>query len=542
VTARTAIVTARTAMRPGAGFARFLRLALAIPVLAGALASCSRPGPDITIVAGSENKPLEPLVQEFCTAHSAKCSFVYKGSLDIGFGLKSTSDPLQADVIWPAASIWVDLFDEGRRVKHLQSISQSPVVLGVRKSKAEALGWTGREVTTADILAAVRDGKLKFLMSSATQSNSGAGAYLAMLTTAVGKDLLGEADLASADVRDKARSLLAGVERTSGSSGWLGDLFLDQDQRGIHYDAMWNYESVLKETNDTLVARGSEPLWLVYPKDGVAVSDGPLGYLDRGRGSEVETFVLDLQKFLLGDDAQKRIAATGRRIGPGRAEAAKPVADWNFDPSRPITAIRPPEPKVIWAALNLYQDALRRPSLTTLCLDVSGSMDGPGIDQLRAAMTFLFTPDTTRDLLVQWSSEDRIFAIAFSSAPGPAMPGSGAPADQERLKEWGAGLRADGGTDMYACAWQALRAMTPVLGTGRFLPAIVIMTDGQSQGDLQGFLQAWREDGHKVPVFGITFGDADRTQLDRLAAETGGRVFDGRSGLVDAFRAVRGYN
>ena len=47
----------------------------------------------------------------------------------------------------------------------------------------------------------------------------------------------------------------------------------------------------------------------------------------------------------------------------------------------------------------------------------------------------------------------------------------------------------------------------------------------------------------RVPVFGVTFGDdADRSQLDNLAAMTGGRVFDGTKSLTQAFRAVRGYN
>jgi len=534
--AGTPMVLSRFAVRLALALAGALGLSLGI-------AACSPSGPEITIAAGSENKVLEPLVQEFCKSRGAKCGFNYQGSLDIGFGLKSATAPLQADVVWPAASIWIDLFDENRKVKHLASVSQSPVILGVRKSKAEALGWTRGEVTTADIVAAVEKGDLKFLMSSATQSNSGAGAYLAMLTTAVGKgDVLTSGDLSSPDVRQKARALLAGVERSSGSSGWLGDLFLDQDKRGVRYDAMWNYEAVLKETNDALVARRSEPLWLAYPKDGVAVSDGPIGYLDRGRGKDVESFVLDLQKFLASAEIRKRIAATGRRLPLGAGDNAPPVADWNFDPSRPITAVRPPEPKVIWDALNLYQEALRLPSLSALCLDVSGSMEGEGIRQLHAAASFLFTPQTTRALLVQWSAEDRIIAIPFSSVPGKAEQGTGVPADQDRLKAWGLQLRAGGGTDMYSCARSALQAMAADLGTGKFLPAIVIMTDGQSQGSPESFLRDWRQDGHRVPVFGITFGDADRSQLERLASETGGRIFDGRSGLVEAFRAVRGYN
>lgn len=528
-------------MRIGSAFRAAAALLLA--VWGAGLAACSQPGPDIAIVAGSENKPLEGLVQEFCAARRATCHFTYLGSLDMGFALKSTTEPLAADIVWPAASIWIDLFDVNRKVKHLQSIAQMPVVLGVRKSKAEALGWTKGDVTTADIIAAVERGDLKFLMSSATQSNSGAGAYLAMLTTASGAGgVLTEQDLARPDIRDQARALLKGVERTSGSSGWLAELFLDQDRRGVHYEAMWNYEPVLKETNDALIARGSEPLWFIYPKDGAAVSDSPLGYLDRGRGAAVEGFVEDLQKFLVTPAAQERIAATGRRIPLGRVDLARPVPAWNFDPSRPVTAVRPPEPKVIWAALNLYQEALRRPSLSGLCLDVSGSMSGEGIRQLHEATAFIFSPDSTKDLLVQWSPQDRIYAIPFSNVPGTVEAGTGTPADQARLKAWGETLQAGGGTDMYLCARAALGAMSGDLATGRFLPAIVIMTDGRSTDGLAAFLADWRRDGRKVPVFGITFGDADRSQLDRLTEETGGRVFDGRSSLAEAFRAVRGYN
>ncbi len=504
------------------------------------LAGCNQPGPEIAIVSGSENQPFEPLVQEFCKSRGATCTFTYLGSLDIGFGLKAGT--LQADVVWPASSVWIDVFDEGRRVKHLQSISQSPVLLGVRKSKAEALGWTSRDVTTADILAAVRNGGLKFLMSSAAQSNSGAGAYLAMLNAAVGKgDVLTEADLADPALRDKARALLAGVERTSGSSGWLGDLFLQQDARGVRYDAMWNYEVVLKETDEELAKRGSDPLWIVTPTDGVSVSDGPIGYLDRGRGADVEGFVVDLEAFLLSAESQKRIAAAGRRVSGG-AEAAKPVPAWNFDATRAFMPARLPDPKVIFSALNLYQETLRRPSLTALCLDVSGSMDGAGIDQLRSAMSFLFTPETTRGLLIQWTPEDRIVAIPFNGRAGSMVRGTGAPPDQARLKSWGNGLAAGGGTNMYACAEAARTAMAADLATGRFLGAVLIMTDGKSGGDLDGFIRHWTETARGLPIFGVTFGDADRSQLDRLAVATGGRVFDGRSSLADAFRAARGYN
>jgi Ca-activated chloride channel family protein len=157
---------------------------LAAALAALTISSCSpSKGPDFAILSGSENEVLEPLVQEFCAARRATCTMRYQGSLDIALALKSGVDP-GADAVWPAASIWIDMFDSARRVKSVKSIAQMPVILGVRRSVAESLRWIGAKVSSKDILAAVQAGRLKFLMTSATQSNSGAAAYLAMLAAA----------------------------------------------------------------------------------------------------------------------------------------------------------------------------------------------------------------------------------------------------------------------------------------------------------------------------------------------------------------------
>src|SRR5262249_56986874 len=132
---------------------------LAVPESALALGACSAPGPQFTILSGSENDVLEPMVQEFCTSRRATCTMRYQGSLDIALALKPGNDT-EADAVWPAASIWIDMFDTARRVKSVKSIAQMPVILGVRRSKAQALGWIGAKVTTRDILAAVEGGRL----------------------------------------------------------------------------------------------------------------------------------------------------------------------------------------------------------------------------------------------------------------------------------------------------------------------------------------------------------------------------------------------
>jgi Ca-activated chloride channel family protein len=207
-----------------------------------------------------------------------------------------------------------------------------------------------------------------------------------------------------------------------------------------------------------------------------------------------------------------------------------------------VTVVRPPEPAVIQKGLEIYQEALRRPSLTALCLDLSGSMSGNGERQLLDAMRFLLTPARTREMLVQWSKQDRILVLPFNDHILWTAQASGDESEQAALLAKALELHADGGTDFYTCGARALALMKPFLD-GVHLPAIVIMTDGKSQGSMATFEGPWRADGHRVPVFGVTFGDdADRSQLDLLAKLTGGRVFDGTKSLMDAFRAVRGYN
>lgn len=518
-----------------------IRLMAAFSLLFLLNACDDTPAFDFAIVAGSENQGLEPIVQAFCEKQDVTCRVTYQGSLDIGLGLRPGQDAA-VDAVWPASSIWVDLFDSQRRVTHLQSISQNPVALGVRKSKAEALGWTTGPVPMADILKAVEAGDLRFLMTSATQSNSGASAYLAMLAAARGKAVLEAGDLDDPATLDQVARLLRGVERSSGSSGWLSDLYVSSAQKGAVYDAMWNYEAELKETNESLRASNIEPLWAVYPADGVSIADSPLGFVGRGRDKAVEDFFLALQAHLLTSEIQAQIAATGRRVALGRAEQAKPEAYWNFDPSRLVTAVQMPEPAVIRKALTLYQEALRRPSLTALCLDFSGSMQGDGESALRQAAAFLLTPERASEVLVQWSPKDRIIVIPFTDTVEGVWEANGTPDEQAGLLARINRLRAGGGTNMYACAREAFARMKPLLAKDDYLPALVIMTDGRSDGDASSFLSSRGRDEQRIPIFGITFGDADRGQLDELSSATSARVFDGVKDLTGAFRAARGYN
>ncbi len=517
--------------------ARWIGLAAAALLLAG----CGGSSKTFHIVAGSEEKTFEPIVQEFCSDQNVTCVIDYKGSLDIGLMLEGGDAP-DVDAVWPASSLWLDIYDTHRRVKDLKSIASSPVILGVRMSKARELGWIGKPVRMDDILAAVAAGKLTFIMTSATQSNSGASAYLTMLAAAFGTpDRLDPRALDDPNAQAKVKALLKGVARGSGSSGWLEDLYLASAKDGHPYDAMWNYEALLKETNDALRQQNGELLYAVYPADGVSYADAPLGYVEHGQDTDTKDFFDKLQAHLLSPDIQAKIAAFGRRTALGMAKPAPPEKDWNFDPGRVVPSIAMPEAKVIARALSIYQEVLRKPSLTAMCLDFSGSMQGDGENQVQAAIHTLFDPAQASHSLIQWTPQDHILILPFDARVRTVNQGDGTAASQAQLAADVGTQHADGGTDMYACAERALAEMKPYLDTNQYLPAIVIMTDGRSDAHA-GFDDMWRREGHSVPIFGVTFGDAEKSQLDALADLTRARVFDGRSDLTQAFRSVRGYN
>lgn len=491
----------------------------------------------LRIVSGSENSQLEPLLQEFANQEHIQIEMTYKGSLDIMRLLGDEEIPY--DAVWPASSLWISTGDTKHRIKHAKSVSVTPVVFGIRQSLAEELGFTDREVSVDDLLQAIQSGKLRFCMTSATQSNSGASAYIGFLYALSGNpEVITSEDLADDQLRTDMRNLLSGVDRSSGSSDWLKDMFVAGD-----YDAMVNYECLIIQANQELEEQGKETLYAVYPYDGLSLADSPLGWVDNGDEKQEELF-LKLQEYLLSEDIQNQIQRTGRRTGyTGISEENRDVfrKDWGLQPDRVLSPIRMPAADVLFECLDLYQIDFKKPSLNVYCLDYSGSMSGEGNEQLVAAMEQLLIQENARKNFLQASSEEINILIPFNDRVLAFYTAKGSGQELEKLYDTIKQLRTGGGTDMYAAAERGLK-MLEQYDLSQYTPAIIILSDGVSSGSFSDFEEAYQELGQEVPIFSIMFGDADETQLEELAACTNARVFDGRENLTEAFRSVKGYN
>ena len=489
-----------------------------------------------SIISGSENRLYEEKIVNFAEKQGIDVTFTYAGTLDI---MSQINRDEAYDAVWASNSIWLYMLDSPGSVKNAKSTSITPVVFAIDKQKAQQLGYVEQSVSMEKIVSDIREKKFAFIMPSVTQTNAGASMYLGMLDTLSGNpEILTASHLKQEDLKEKLTSLFAGVERTSGDEDFLGALY----QNG-NYDAVISYESSIIDINRQLEQEGREPLYIIYPTEGVSLSDSPFAYIDRGQDKQEEFAVL--QQFLLGEDMQASFEENGRRVwyGGTKADTDKTVfnPDWGIDTSAYLPTAKYPSVEVIKAALRLYQRDLKKPTHTVFCLDFSGSMYGDGEAQLKEAMSYILTQESASADYLEFSSSDKVSVVPFDSdIRGMQTAENGE--DTGALLDYVLSAEAGGGTDMYAAAEGALEILSKE-DISKYNLSIVLMTDGESYGGGQrSFERFYRELGRDIPVFSIMFGDANDEQLTEVAEFTNGRVFDGRKDLTAAFKVVRGYN
>ena len=497
-------------------------------------------GEALRIVAGSEQKILEPIVEAYAAKSGNKIAIDYLGSLDIMNQLQTGE--IAYDAVWPASSIWLEMGDSKNILKHEEVTSITPVIFGIKQSLAEELGFVGKDgITMTDISQAIDSDRLNFTMTSATQSNSGASAYLAFLTalSKTPEDGLSMEDLADPELQNKITSLLSGVERSSGSSNWLVDLFLMGN-----YNAMVNYEQLIIQTNIELERQGKETLYAVYPSDGISLSNAPLAYVDKKNDKKEEIF-LDFQKYILSDEAQNKIERTGKRNAFGMvSDNNKDVYDKDkgFNVDDVLSPIRLPQSDVIQESLIMYQTNFKKPAYTIYVLDYSGSMHGQGNQDMLKALEQVLLPENSRKHYLLGTQNDKTIVLPFASNVKTPREESGN--DLTVLYDFAKNQTVRGGTAMYEAIIEALNLAQQEATLENYTPAIVVLSDGKANGDM-GYYDlenAYKELELDIPIFSIKFGKSDDSELSKIAELSRARVFDGRENLIGAFKKVKGYN
>ena len=486
----------------------------------------------LNILASSNNKFLENKISR----RGYDINFTYMGDIDIIDELNNNPD--KYDAVWISNSMWLYMLDKQDLISNSKSIAISPIVLGIRKSKALKLGLTNKDITNNDIVNLVKNKKIKYVMPSVTSTNTGATAYIGFLNSlAKNTDIVTESSLDDAKLLSELKNLFSGTLRVSGDEEYLKEMFLNNDD----YEAIISDEASLININKQLRDDNKEELYLFYPTDGVSINDMTLAFISNDKNKEDD--FLDFQKFLLSEKGQKLLLDSGYRTWYGgiKLDTDEEVfnPDWGIDTSKYLNVTNFLSKRVITKAMKLYIDSLRKPSHTIFCLDYSGSMAGEGIKQLRDAMNYILDQSESSKDRLQFSNNDKITVITFSTDVTNVWSSLGS--DTTKLIDNINNYSVGGSTALYDAIHKGLEILKNE--SDEYTTTIIAMTDGYvNEGSYSTLSKYYKKINKEIPIYSITFGDASLKQLSNVAKLSNAKVFDGTDNLLSAFKEVRKYN
>ncbi len=478
---------------------------------------CNAEPSRLNLIAGSEIRDLEPIFAEMQKEIGIELNITYAGTLD---GVERIRGGETFDAAWFSHAKYLKLSAK-EKVQAEERIMLSPVVLGVKRSVVQKLGWSGKSITWADIAKASESGQLRYAMTNPTTSNSGFTALMGVHSAFNGSS-------------ETLKKFFAGQRLTAGSSGWLAEAFV-RDQANL--DGMINYESVLLSIQTQL----QEPLELLYPKEGIVTADYPLVLLDNSK-RELYQKVVD---YLRLDKTQKRIMDSTLR----RPATTNVPLSSAFPKALLIELPFPATAQEVDSILAKFLSDQRRPAHSVFILDVSGSMEGERFTSLKNSIKRLAGADTS--LTGRYSSfqnREKVTIITFSGKVSqPKTRTIAGETTRQEIREQTDALVLDGGTAIYDAlnsAYAYLEATVPNEPNNAF--SVVLMTDGENNtgavyNDFATRFATFSSTTKAVKLFPILFGEANTDEMTNLANLTGGRVFDGRKSLENAFKEIRGY-
>lgn len=455
-------------------------------------------------------------------------------------------DGPRPDVWSPASTSWTVLLQQHRAGRDATSIvpdrspslMQSPLVLAMPVTMAEALGWPDRPIGWSDLLALARDprgwgafghpewGHFRMGKTNPTISTSGLHALIAAYFAATGRS----ADLTEADVTDpKVVAFVKGVESSVVHYGETASTFLRNLRAADARGAALTYVSAIAIEEKQILdynqgqggVRPAMPLAAVYPKEGTLVADHPYvvlnaPWIDDAKRAAAAQFLAYIGRA----EIQQRFRDAGFRDHDGAAGPQITTAN-GLIPAGPAIVIAPPSPAVLAHIQQSWTDVRKR-ARVLMVLDVSGSMSGEKIDLMRRAAAAA---------LDQFAPDDELGLWSFESTHRELVPISPVAQRRDEMKAVIGRLVANGGTALYATVHASVEHMTQRIDESR-INAVLFLTDGKNEHtdrDLDRVLRALQneDEQRRIRVFTIAYGkDADQKTLRQIAEASSGSFYD----------------
>jgi Ca-activated chloride channel family protein len=515
------------------------------------LSACTLPGRDaapeagLRVLASPEVTALVQLAQGQARTAGYRLVADYRDQAAMFAILADPDHPY--DLVWPATSLILGLAAPARPLSEPLTFAQSPIVWAVKQSVADRASWLDRDVAAADLRDVITadQNAWRYAMAGAAHVGSATAAFLGLLTAFARTG--GPVSVAALDrvgVTDDLIPMLQAVTRSAPTARGLTNVVAS---RYSDFELLITAETELVAANRALVGVAQEPLRAIYPVDAQGVLDAPLIAID-GSDPVRRDRALALQRAMTANALRQAISDAGwyPNVAAGvRKDPAIYVEEWGIGDAWRSRIVEPPDAATWREAMTRYQQSYRKPSVTVIAVDRSGSIADANVGDLQAALEAVLLPEQTTSTWLQATPDDVTIAVPFTVELGEPLTVRGnAPDDFHWLASQLAAQRSAGGTNLYDAARRGLWAIEDA-GLGDRLGAVILVTDGQSnEGNIKLVDGAWDDSpiGEQVAVHAVLVGDSWTDQVQPIVARTAGQLFDNAGDLPSALRTARGGN
>jgi Ca-activated chloride channel family protein len=470
----------------------------------------------------------------------------------------------QRPTVWaPDSSAWLTLARVDGAAAHSgltagRSLAESAIVLAMPAELAEAIGWSLKAPTWAQIFATAADadvwakrghpewGGFKLGKTSPQVATSGLlGMAASYGVAAGGLQALSTANLRSADIETKVHAAELSVthymatpehflwhvrqaEDSGAAAEFLSAVIVDEK-------SVWDYNRGLSSRDgitEELLEPPAQPLLPIYPSDGTFIADSPAAVLSAPWSSAAQRAAsADFIAYTTTKQGQAVVRANGYHDVRGQADTAVTLTGRY---TGPVAGLHLPSAGVLSGIVHEFP-AVRKRARVLFLLDVSGSMAdqiAPGLTKLTAAKQAMVAA------LAHFTADDQVGLAAFSNQTGgPIVPGVVAPVAPLRTARPGllkavASLQPIAQTPLFAAVQQNTLAMAQHWQPD-VINAVVLLSDGHNDTDIAGSLPSLTAGiehlHHQTPVlvFTLAYGkDADVPTLQAIARMTGAHFYD----------------
>ena len=508
-----------------------------------------------------------------------------------GYVVENIPDPT---IVTPSSAHWLVTvnYEVGRSVVDLdtaESIVRPVIGIVTYEEMAKCLGWPQKQIGFADIIALRNDpqgwgsypcakgewGQRPLLaFTDPTTSSTGRSLHLSLYAIAAEKS---PADLTIDDVNDPA--VVADVQEFQSliDHYLIGTTVLNTK---IHQGPRYGHFFIMPEDNLIHLYEGTEKAYvngiettappitermvMIYPKEGSMPRKNCACIVRADWVSEEQVEASKLWiDFIREDEQQRAFMAAGFRPGTDldlNFPGSKISSRFGLNPEEPRIVLNPSltRPEVA-AAIDANWEQVKRPSIVTLVLDTSTSMQGLKMQQAKDGLILAIDA---------MAANNQVGLVSFSDTINSKI--QVAPLNENRLAVADAvfGVRADGQTALYDAIKAGVEMTDAARGEPNAIRAIVVLTDGRANEgqtalddliqmtsrdeqpivDFDGFedqLFARAIDGTRVPkeevtgsrlaiatvypvqIFFIGIGDDADLDIGRMLAEATGAEFQG---------------